>query len=239
VPETLKNNALTVKDVAEMLKISPRAVLNMAKKGEIPACRVGHLWRFDEEKVQHWLKEQSRAQRRGNGGKFSEKLPQSIISLISPEQVRFEKSVPGRREILENIASLLAGTQKLCDYSGLLRSLEEREDMHPTALEEGIAFPHPRRPIAELDEPILVILIVASGVDFGAPEGGKTFVFFSFCAPDEATHVRILARLARLFYRRKKLISKLRHISQPEQVIKELIRAEKEKINPVKQKRSR
>jgi PTS system nitrogen regulatory IIA component len=81
----------------------------------------------------------------------------------------------------------------------LINLLLEREAMFPTAMEYGVAFPPPRRPIASLPLPSLVVACVPEGIAFGAPEGEKTHVFAMICAPDDRTHVALLSRLARIF----------------------------------------
>ena len=228
----LRKNVLTVNDVADILKVCPRTVLNMAKKGEIPASRIGHLWRFEENEIHLWLKQKSDPLHNNRKNHSNDIIPASIMDLTSPEMIRFERNVPGKREVLEDLASLAIRTGKLSDYTALVNSLEEREKMFPTALDAGVAFPHPRRPIPELEQPIMAVLVVESGVDFGAPDGSKTHVFLFFAAPDDATHVRILARLAKIFHHQKRLICKLKHIAQPDRIYKELILAEGDVLNP-------
>lgn len=47
---------LTVKEVAEYLKLHPRTVSNKAKSGELPARRIGGQWRFDPQVVRAYNK---------------------------------------------------------------------------------------------------------------------------------------------------------------------------------------
>lgn len=47
--------ALTVMDVAKLLSLSPITIYRLAKKGEIPAVRVGRCWRFTREAIEKWL----------------------------------------------------------------------------------------------------------------------------------------------------------------------------------------
>jgi excisionase family DNA binding protein len=52
--------ALTAKQLAEMLNISPKTVFKMAKAGRIPSFRVGSAVRFDARHVIDWLRKQRR-----------------------------------------------------------------------------------------------------------------------------------------------------------------------------------
>lgn len=225
-----KQNVLTVNDVAEILKVCPRTVLNMAKKGEIPASRIGHLWRFEENEIHLWIRQKSEASHIHKPPASSLNFPECIMELLTPDQIRFEKSMESRA-VLEDLASLIVRSGKYNDYTQLLSSLEERERMFSTALDDGIAFPHTRRPLQELQEPVLAVLVVETGVEFGAPLGGKTHIFILFCSPNDSLHVRILARLARIFHNQRRLINRIKHISQPEKILAELVQSEKEIFN--------
>lgn len=48
----------TVKDVAKYLRLSPETIRVMARKGELPAFKLGkRLWRFDAGRIQTRLNE--------------------------------------------------------------------------------------------------------------------------------------------------------------------------------------
>jgi excisionase family DNA binding protein len=46
---------LTVKEVAQYLKLSPDLIYKLAQQGKIPASKVGTAWRFKREKVDQWM----------------------------------------------------------------------------------------------------------------------------------------------------------------------------------------
>jgi excisionase family DNA binding protein len=52
--------ALTAKQLAGMLNISPKTVFKLAKAGRIPSFRVGSAVRFDARHVIDWLRKQRR-----------------------------------------------------------------------------------------------------------------------------------------------------------------------------------
>jgi nitrogen PTS system EIIA component len=85
------------------------------------------------------------------------------------------------------------------DPEAILDAIRQREGMGSTALENGVALPHPRRPLpAALGESVLAYGRTPSGIPFGAPHGIPTDIFFLVCCRDERTHLRVLARLSRL-----------------------------------------
>jgi excisionase family DNA binding protein len=49
---------LTVREVAEYLKLSTDLVYKFAQQGKIPVSRIGNQWRFDREEIDAWVKSQ-------------------------------------------------------------------------------------------------------------------------------------------------------------------------------------
>ncbi len=52
---------LTPENVAALFSLKIRQVKELARQGEIPAVKVGRLWRFPEEALQKWLVNKSNA----------------------------------------------------------------------------------------------------------------------------------------------------------------------------------
>ncbi len=57
--ELMAEQILTVKQVADYLKVNERTVYRMATAGKIPAFKVGASWRFKQTEIEKWIKEQS------------------------------------------------------------------------------------------------------------------------------------------------------------------------------------
>jgi excisionase family DNA binding protein len=51
---------LTVRDVAEQLKIHPSTVYRMARAGELPMFRLSFDWRIRQDVLDSWIDERSR-----------------------------------------------------------------------------------------------------------------------------------------------------------------------------------
>ena len=51
---------MTTKEVAKYLKLHEITVCKYAEKGEIPAVRIGRVWRFDKEVIDKWLSGQKK-----------------------------------------------------------------------------------------------------------------------------------------------------------------------------------
>lgn len=50
---------LTIKEVAEYLKVTERTIYRLAAVKKIPAFKVGGTWRFSRADINGWIKQQS------------------------------------------------------------------------------------------------------------------------------------------------------------------------------------
>ena len=56
---------LTLRQVSEKLQISENTLYKLARKGEIPAIKIGNQWRFKAQDIERWLEEQ-KTKKKGN-----------------------------------------------------------------------------------------------------------------------------------------------------------------------------
>ncbi len=54
----MMESLLTLKEVAELLRLSPQTLYKMLKQDKISAIKVGSQWRFDSEQIRIWLRNQ-------------------------------------------------------------------------------------------------------------------------------------------------------------------------------------
>ena len=47
---------MTLEEIAQYLKVSKDSIYRLAQKGEIPASKIGNLWRFKKDEVDEWMK---------------------------------------------------------------------------------------------------------------------------------------------------------------------------------------
>jgi len=52
----LDNKILTVKELAEYLKIAEKTAYRLVAEGKIPGFRVGSSWRFRMREIDEWIK---------------------------------------------------------------------------------------------------------------------------------------------------------------------------------------
>jgi excisionase family DNA binding protein len=60
--EVARPAILTVKEVAEYLRMSEAKVYRLVKQGVLPVVRIGKTWRFRKDLLDAWLRENSGVQ---------------------------------------------------------------------------------------------------------------------------------------------------------------------------------
>ena len=61
--EKMPEQWLTVKEIAEHLKVSKESIYNWVGEGSIPAHKVGRVWRFKASEVDTWVVKKSKSDR--------------------------------------------------------------------------------------------------------------------------------------------------------------------------------
>ncbi len=56
----MSNDILTLKEVAEYLKLAEKTAYRLAAEGKLPGFKVGGSWRFKESDIENWITEQKK-----------------------------------------------------------------------------------------------------------------------------------------------------------------------------------
>ncbi|WP_272676779.1 helix-turn-helix domain-containing protein [Providencia huaxiensis] len=51
----MSNSILTIKDVADYLKVNERTIYRLAASGELPGFKVGNSWRFKQSELEQYI----------------------------------------------------------------------------------------------------------------------------------------------------------------------------------------
>ncbi len=201
---------LTIQEVARMLGADARRVERMAQRGEIPCQKVGGQFRFNRAQITEWLQQKMGGLSHDHlaqvdaGMTEQRQTPQDemiITPLLRPEAVTTNLGSRTKDSTLRELVSLATRTGLVVDERALLEAVHHREELCSTAMEGGIAIPHPRRPQPEaISGPILVVAKTPQGIAFGAPDGRMTTLLFLTASQDDRHHLHVLARLCRMLH---------------------------------------
>jgi len=207
--DSMADDDFGIESLAAYLHVDPARVLRLAERGQLPGRKVGGQWRFAPAEVHHWLEQRiglssdeelvqmEGALRRAAG--TPHEPPIEIAQMLPREAIAVPLAARTRGSVITSMVELAAKTHWLWDVPKMAEAVRAREDMLPTALENGVALLHPRRPLASLlEQPFLAFGRTDRGIPFGAARGALTDLFFLILSVDDRGHLRVLARLSRL-----------------------------------------
>lgn len=135
----LSDDILTIEEVAKYLRVSERTVYDWAQKGEIPAGKIGTVWRFKKDEIEKWVNERLTASAR------SQKTIThvQVQNILSPDRiVILEHST--KHDALVALADTLGTAPQIKNRHELSVEILKREELMSTAIGRGLAIPHVR-----------------------------------------------------------------------------------------------
>ena len=196
--------------LARYLHITPDQVQKMADRGKLPGRRIAGQWRFERADIFHWfedriglstdeeLRDYQQILAKSDSG-FTDASAVSMRNLVAPELVWVGCPARNKNALIVDLCRMVADTGRLWKPDEMAVAVRSREDLHPTALENGVALLHPRRSQASFfGDSFVALAITPSGLACGGPRGALTDIFFLIASGDDAFHLRLLARLSRI-----------------------------------------
>ena len=56
---TIEGEILTIREIAEYLKVTERTIYRLASAKQVPAFKIGGSWRFSRQDIDGWIKRQT------------------------------------------------------------------------------------------------------------------------------------------------------------------------------------
>lgn len=224
---------MDLEQLARYLQRDMREVAHLASRGYLPGRKVGGQWRFSRTEITHWVENQMHAfteeQLATLEGARNLDDPELIIGTLLPEEcVAVPLQARTRSSVLQELVATAEKSWQVYDAEALLNALKQREEMATTALESGVAIPHPHRPLPNaIGDTLIAYGRTSSGIPFGGARGILTDVYFLVCSRDDRSHLRTLARLSRLLLR-PTMLDELRAAETPGDTFQALAAAERE-----------
>lgn len=207
---------LSVKDVAGLLNVSEATICKWIIEGKIPSYRMDQRHLFSREEIENWVISHKLDATFDGDSPFlrSKKSGLSIIS--SPKEtvvggsrqfslfralhkgdVLFHLKGKTKEEIFQDAmrrsSLLLPG-----DAEVISDLLLDREQLMPTALNNGIAVPHTRDAILDVQYDVVIVAFLEEPLEYGALDGHPVHTLFFLFASEDKRHLHLLAKIAHL-----------------------------------------
>jgi len=226
-------DTMDLNQLASLLGRDARELGKLANRGHLPGKKVGGEWRFATAEIHHWIEREMPGLSDRQLQALDPACPvdgyTSLISSLLPlECIDLDLPARTRDSVLRELVKLAEKSGQVWDPPAILEAIRAREAVASTAQPEGYSIPHPRRRIPNtLGESVVALARTGSGIPFGAPRGANTDLYFLVCCNDDALHLRLLARLARLL-RQPGLLDAIREAVTPADVLAIIEDAERE-----------
>ncbi|MDR0730787.1 MAG: PTS sugar transporter subunit IIA [Treponema sp.] len=148
----LSDDILTIEEVANYLRVSDRTVYEWAQRGEIPAGKIGTVWRFKKPEIERWVND-----------RLLNKHPSATVPvahILSPDRIVF-LNFSSKRDMLAALCDNLAAAPQIKNSEELFTEIMKRDELMSTAIGRGIAIPHVR--LSSVTD--LVAAVGVSGTD--------------------------------------------------------------------------
>ena len=197
----------TLDELAKFLKRHPKELKKLADNGRLLGRKHQGEWIFALADVVQWMERElthidddARAGMENAVASVAEEDEDvAFRDLIYKNAITVSFPARTRSSVLSEIAKMAEDAGLLLDAAQMSQALAEREEMESTALENGVAILHPRRPTPNLiAQDFLAVAISRSGVPFGGPHGTLSDVFFLLCCRSDVCYLRSLSRLSRI-----------------------------------------
>jgi nitrogen PTS system EIIA component len=188
------------KDVAELLTVSEESINTLVEKGRLPCYKLGGEYRFNRSEIEDWMVKVF-AQERSIlpfGEEQGEKAPWQQFGLyraIHRGEVLSEFDTSSREELIYSTIEAVAVKLTL-NSEAVSELFLERENLMPTALNQGIAIPHTREFLINGLFDAVVVVYPKEPIEWGALDNMPVHTLFFLFACDDRRHLNLLAKIA-------------------------------------------
>jgi len=214
---------MTLPELAAYLHLDEKTVYKLVTQGKLPSVGGDKAWHFRRKDVDTWLERELL----GDDEAFVDvpdgmKLP--LEDLLPDSAIIIDLKAKTPVSVIEELAGRAYSNNWLTDKPWFVGAVVERESLSSTAMEGGVAFLHTRaKDKGKIVRPFMIVGRSWEGIEFGAPDGRRTFLFFLLGLKYDKLHLPILGRLARAL-RNPQTIAKLRALSSPDKLRALLLR---------------
>jgi nitrogen PTS system EIIA component len=189
---------LNIRQASKLLKVSEKKVAEWIRRGVLRAERVNDQYRVHRSDL---LEQTSSREIDVPAEIFADRessgiRPPYLVNALRSGGIYYGLRGADKPAVLRAIVETLALPPNV-DREPIAQLLLAREALGSTAIGDGIAIPHVRRPILLTGSGVSISLcFLDQAIDFGAFDGKPVFAIFLLISPTVRSHLYLLSRLS-------------------------------------------
>ena len=143
----------------------------------------------------------------------------SLPALLKEKYINLSLKENTKKKIIVELVNIIALSGKLKGRKAVANLILKREKLGSTGIGNGVAIPHVKSD--KVKDFIIAFARHNRGVDFGALDGEKTYLFFILASPETkvGAHLKILADISRLV-KDKFIVERLKSAGDKKEILK-------------------
>ena len=119
--------------------------------------------------------------------------PIKLSNLLKEKYITLALQEKTKNKVIVELVDLISQSGKVKDRKSFANAILKRERLGSTGIGNGVAIPHAKS--EKVESFIIAFGRHSGGIDFGALDGEKTYLFFILASPDSdvGAHLKILA----------------------------------------------
>jgi nitrogen PTS system EIIA component len=210
---------LKIKDICELLQVSEKTVYRWIKDNKIPTYKINNQYRFNKAEINDWILK--------NKITVTEKILEMgvsktsvlLVELIRRGGIFYSIQAVDIKEALTKAVDIMKIPQEVSKES-VLSLLLEREELMPTTVGKGLAFPHSRNPIlADIENESVTVVFLKKELNYQSLDGIPIHTLFIIMSANPKRHLEILSKLSFLC-QQNEFLQLLKKRAQKEKIFK-------------------
>lgn len=120
-----------------------------------------------------------------------------LSNFLKEKYINLDLKGNTKKDIIIELVELIAASGKLKDKKAFVATILKREKLGSTGIGNGVGIPHGKS--KKVHDFILAFGRKNGGIDFGALDGERTYLFFMLASPEENVggHLKLLSEISR------------------------------------------
>ena len=122
-----------------------------------------------------------------------------VSEFLLLENIVPELKAENKTEVLKELAEVVTSNSSVLNFEKTFETLQERENLCSTAMDEGVAIPHGK--LHGISNTVIAFGKSSKGIDFDSLDNKPTMLFILILSPENSPkkHIQALAKISNIF----------------------------------------